>query len=99
MNVRHLDDDDGSRDRAMSTLTRSTAAILRRPSTWRAAVGALVRFAPRGWWRHPPFLPAPDERYWQFRMETAYGDEGASPDGHDVSTAVTWSRRARARRR
>ena len=69
------------------------------PRTWCAAMGALRRFAPRGWWRRPPFLPVPDERYWEFRMETAYGDQGASPDGDDVSTAIVWSRRARARRR
>lgn len=98
MNVRHHDDD-GRRERAVATLAGSARAVLRHPRTWCAAMGALRRFAPRGWWRRPPFLPVPDERYWEFRMETAYGDQGASPDGDDVSTAIVWSRRARARRR
>jgi hypothetical protein len=79
----------------LATVARSVA---RRPSLWWPAVALVLRFAPRGWWRHPPFLPIPDERYWRFRMETAYGDVTASPDDDDIATIVRWTRRTRTPR-
>jgi hypothetical protein len=75
------------------------ALVAVRPRLWWPAVTTALRFAPRGWWHRPPFLPVPDERYWRFRMETAYGDGGASPDDDDLLVALRWSRRARTPRR
>ena len=98
MNVRHIADD--SREgRLVSLPVHVLASLVRRPSTWWPAVVSAIRFAPRGWWRRPPFLPMPDERYWRFRMETAFGDEDAAPDLDDLVTAMRWTRRASGRRR
>jgi len=98
VNVRHHDDG-GARDRARATLVHAAGVVVRHPLLWISTPGAIARFAPRRWWRRPPFLPSPDERYWQFRMETAYGDTGASPSDEDVVVALLWTRRAHARRR
>jgi hypothetical protein len=98
VNVRHLDGDD-ARATASSTLSHALGVVVRHPTLWWPASRAIARFAPARWWRHPPFLPAPDERYWRFRMETAYGDAGASPSDDDVAVALRWSLHARARRR
>jgi hypothetical protein len=46
-----------------------------------------------GWWRRAPFLPLPDERYWDFRMSTAYGSSGASPSPRALVEAASWALR------
>lgn len=98
MNVRHVDDARREAD-WVHLLRTSFGAIRRDPAaTWPITVAAL-RFARRGWWHRAPFLPLPDERYWRFRMETAYGDEDARVSAHDVAEAARWSRRARSARR
>jgi hypothetical protein len=98
VNVRHLDEA-GLRDGATAKLSHSFGVIARHPSLWWPATCAAARFAPRSWWRRAPFLPAPDHRYWRYRMETAYGDTDASPSDDDIAVAIRWSMRARARRR
>ncbi|HEY8081786.1 MAG TPA: hypothetical protein VIE15_06810 [Acidimicrobiales bacterium] len=97
MNVKHQLDTDQQVSRDAMRVT--TAIVLRHPTLWWSAAHAAVRFAPRGWWRHAPFLPVPDERYWRFRMETAYGDERARVGAEDLDDVLRWAHRARARRR
>lgn len=73
---------------------QAIGAVMRRPWLWAPALVALFRLAPSGWWRRRPFLPIPDRRYWRFRMETAYGGDGAAdPAGEDVVAYLTWCRR------
>jgi hypothetical protein len=99
VNVRQVDESHGESTWVGQLLRASMAAVRDEPTAaWAIGVGAL-RFAKRGWWRQAPFLPVPDERYWRFRMETAYGDEGAHVSPHDVAEAARWARRARTARR
>lgn len=96
MNVRHVDE---TSDARTSILHASASAIRRDPSVLWAIATSSLRLARNGWWRRAPFLPLPDERYWRFRMETAYGDERATVGPDDVAVAARWSRRARSARR
>jgi hypothetical protein len=96
VNVRH---ETGGPDGARRSSTVLLGAILRHPSLLAPGLVAAFRFAPTGWWRRPPFLPVPDERYWQFRMETAYGDALAQPSERDLVDALRWSHRLRGRQR
>jgi hypothetical protein len=74
--------------------------LLRSPSRLLRAVPAAMALAPRGWWRRPPFLPLPDERYWTFRLETSAGGEGdVPPSPHEVAEVVDWAKRMRRARR
>ena len=68
-------------------------AVLRRPSLWWTALVVVVRLAPDGWWRRPPFLPLPDPSYLRFRGVTAYGGDGSAPmDPDDLVTYLRWCR-------
>jgi hypothetical protein len=49
-------------------------------------------FRRRGWYRFPPFLPLPDRTYLEWRMYTAYADEGAVPPADDVVRFARWRR-------
>lgn len=98
MNVRHIVDDE-RRAMAGPLPVHTLVALARRPSAWLAAATSVRRFAPRGWWRRPPFLPVPDARYWRFRMQTAFGDAEAAPELVDLVTAMHWTRRAGSRQR
>jgi len=49
-------------------------------------------FRARDWYRRPPFLPLPPRDYMQWRMFTAYGDEGAIPPVDDVVHFARWRR-------
>jgi hypothetical protein len=70
----------------------AAAAVLVHPSLWATALAQVVRLAPRGWWRRPPFLPAPDRDYLRFRLQTAYGDPERAPDPADVVSYLRWCR-------
>ena len=53
---------------------------------------SLVAMAPAGWWRHRPFLPLPDPKYWRFRLETSGGGDGTTPPSPDeVTDVVAWT--------
>jgi hypothetical protein len=71
----------------------ASAAVLVRPWLWSTAVRQLVRMARPGWWRRAPFLPLPDPDYARFRLETAYGPDGA-PRREDLVSYLEWCRRA-----
>jgi hypothetical protein len=71
---------------------RSVAAVVVRPSLWGVALVQLVRLAPTGWWRRPPFLPVPDRDYLRFRMQTQYGDADHAAEPQDLVTYLRWCR-------
>lgn len=84
---------DGTADAAGPSLAPVVRAVLARPTLWPTAARQALRLAPRGWWRHPPFLPVPDPTYLRFRMVTAYGGDGSAPaDADDVVTYLRWCR-------
>jgi hypothetical protein len=72
-------------------------AVLAHPTLWPTAIVQALRLAPRGWWRHAPFLPVPDPAYLAFRLETQYGRD-AEPSADDVVSYLRWCR-DEARRR
>jgi hypothetical protein len=74
------------------TAAGMAVAVLRRPDLWWTALGALIRLARPGWWRTGRRLPLPDGRLWAFRMVTAYGDPGATPEAADVLAYLEWCR-------
>ena len=74
---------------------RAAAGVARHPSLWLTAVAQAFRLAPRGWWRHRPFLPTPDPSYFRFRLQTAYGDPNRAPEPEDVVTYLRWCREMR----
>lgn len=69
--------------------------ILPHPSLYPTALRQAVALAPRGWWRAWPPLPVPDATYLRFRLETAYGGDGAPPRPGDVVTYLRWCRQWR----
>jgi len=69
-------------------------AILRRPWLAVEALRVAAAFAPRGWWRHPPFLPRPHPEYLQWRLHTHHAEAVITPD--DVNSYLRWRRAFRA---
>jgi hypothetical protein len=80
---------DDRRDRGW---LRATGAVARRPRLWPTAVSSAIALVPNRWWRRRPFLPIPDRNWLRFRMVTAYGGDGGSPDPADVITWLEWRR-------
>ena len=75
---------------------RTIRAVLVHPSLWATAIGAAAAFAPRGWWRRPPFLPVPDDEVIRWRVATAYGSEEAAIAPEDVVAYLRWRKRHRS---
>ena len=69
--------------------------VLRRPHDGVALLRSAWRMRRRYWWRTAPFLPVPDEKYWAFRVSTAYGDADATVSIDDAVAAARWSLRHR----
>jgi hypothetical protein len=67
-------------------------AVAARPALWGAAAGQVVRLARPGWWRRWPPVPAPDEAYLHFRLQTQYGDPEREPEPDDVLSYLRWCR-------
>ena len=82
----------GSPARSAAWLVGAAGAVLAHPTLWGVAVGQVVRLARPGWWRRPPFLPAPDPAYLRFRVQTAYGDPDREPEPADVVAYLRWCR-------
>ncbi len=79
---------------------RVLRAVAARPALWSVALVVVARLAPPRWWCRWPPAPSPDERYWRFRMETAYGgDGGTAPEPADVVEFLEWCRTRRSCRR
>lgn len=68
------------------------AAVAVRPTLWPTAVRAVVRLAPRGWWRHRPFVPIPDPAYLEFRSSTAFGPDATAPPARELVSYLRWLR-------
>ncbi len=76
------------------TWLRIAAAVARRPPLWGTALRQLRRTAPRGWYRHRPFLPVPSGEYLRFRLVTQYGRADLRPATSDVLNYLAWCKRA-----
>lgn len=70
-----------------------------RPRLLGAMLRAAWRFRARGWWHRPPFLPLPPRDYLEWRMHTAYGDDGRLPAIDEVERYLRWANRMHATRR
>ena len=64
--------------------------LLRHPKDIVIVVRAGLRLRKKDWWRHAPFLPLPDAKYWEFRMSTVNGIDGKLTP-KDVVVAAKWS--------
>lgn len=73
--------------------------LILRPRLYGAAVRAAWRFRRRGWYRVPPFLPLPSPEYLDWRLHTAYGEEGAGPSAHEFERYLRWMDRMQRSRR
>jgi hypothetical protein len=70
---------------------QTMVAVVRRPRLWWTAVRQMFRMARGRWWAQLPFLPVPDRRYVQFRLETAYGTD-VPGRAADVVRYLEWCR-------
>jgi hypothetical protein len=68
---------------------------IRRPSLAVNLVRVGWRFRSRRWYRQFPFLPLPDAGYLDWRLHTAYGDDGAVPTADDVERYARWAVKSR----
>ena len=67
--------------------------LIRRPRSMPDVIRAAWRLRRDAWYRTAPFLPVPDEAYWQFRRATALGNEGRSLTASEVVDAARWAAR------
>lgn len=72
--------------------------LLRNPARVPAVLLAGWRLRARNWWRHAPFLPLPDQRYWNFRMMTATGSVEGQMSAKEIVDVAVWSSRQRVGR-
>ena len=70
-------------------------ALIRRPTLWLEATRAFAALTPSRWWARPPFVPVPRRSYLQWRLQTAYGSAGASPEPIDVIRFLEWRKAQR----
>ena len=73
-----------------SWVAPAAAAVAVRPRLWGIAVAQTFRLAAPGWWRRWPPVPLPAPEYLRFRLQTAFGDAGASPSPADVVAYLDW---------
>lgn len=78
-------------------LSIASRAVALRPVLGIEAVRFAFAAARRGWVRRPPFVPVPDPAYLQWRITTAYGDDG-EPTLEDMAEFLAWRRRLRRSR-
>jgi len=81
------------------TLSTILGRALRRPGMIGSMLRAAWRFRARGWWRRPPFLPLPPRDYLDWRMHTAYGDDGRGPTAEEMHRYLRWANRMHGTRR
>lgn len=72
---------------------------LLRPRLWPLLLRAAWRFRRRDWYRRPPFLPLPPAKYLDWRLHTAYGDDGAEPALEELERYLRWAERMDVRGR
>lgn len=71
-------------------LFRSALALIPHGDLWVIGFIELKRFARAKWWASAPFLPLPAPRYWEFRMESIYGNPKAMPSSRDLIEFLQW---------
>jgi hypothetical protein len=81
------------------TLSRMLTRALMRPWLLASMLRAAWRFRARRWWRRPPFLPLPPRDYVEWRMHTAYGDDGRLPSPAEMRRYLRWANRMHGGRR
>ncbi len=69
--------------------------LVLRPRLYVAGLRTAWRLRRRRWYARPPFLPLPPREYLDWRLHTAYGDEGAAPQSEQVVRYVRWAERMR----
>lgn len=72
--------------------------VLRHPTVAPTVLLAGWRLRANKWWRHAPFLPLPDQKYWNFRMMTATGSMDGAMSVREIVDAARWSSRQRVGR-
>jgi hypothetical protein len=89
----------GRRISPVSSVAVVGRTVLTRPRLWGVGLRTALRLAPKGWWHEWPPLPLPDEAYWRFRLETAYGGNGEAPlREEDIVAYLQWCQRNRVPR-
>lgn len=82
-----------------TTLRHLLLRALLRPRLLAGMARAAWRFRARGWWRRAPFLPLPPREYLDWRLHTAYGDDGAAPSVEELQRYLGWANRMHRTRR
>jgi hypothetical protein len=72
--------------------------LLRHPTVAPVVLLAGWRLRANKWWRHAPFLPLPDQKYWNFRRMTATGSTDGAMSVREIVDAARWSSRQRVGR-
>jgi hypothetical protein len=83
---------------ATTSLFGMLGRALHRPGLLASMARAAWRFRARGWWRRPPFLPVPPRDYVEWRLHTAYGDDGREPTAAELHGFLRWANRMSADR-
>jgi hypothetical protein len=68
-------------------------AVMRHPDLWVEGLRTLWAVAPIGWWRRPPFVPAPDPVYADWRLMTAHGESSSPLRPDELIHYLEWRKR------
>ena len=71
------------------------SVVLVRPRLWLTALVTARGHVRSRWWRRPPFLPLPDPRWIEFRLETAYGSTETPLLVEDIVGYLEWCKMMR----
>lgn len=74
-----------------SLVWRIAKLAVRRPTLLPTLLAAAWRFRARDWYRRAPYLPLPSVAYLDWRMHTAYGEDGAEPDDRELERYLRWA--------
>lgn len=69
---------------------KSALFLVPHSDLWTIGFIEMRRFARTRWWARAPFLPIPALEYWEFRMESIYGDPKAQPSARDLIEFLEW---------
>lgn len=72
--------------------------LLQHPTRVPVVLQAGWRLRANKWWRRVPFLPLPDQAYWNFRLMTATGSSEGLMSAREIVDAAVWSSRQRVGR-
>lgn len=69
--------------------------VLSHPSLACEAIRLAAATAAPDWFRKAPFVPRPEPRYRDWRLQTAYGRPDATPTEREVEEFLRWRRNLR----